>query len=362
MKVNSKSYGTLIVHLSGASSFGIISSYLFNTAKNSLIYSVICGFILSIILSLVNISFFNKCSDKSINEKFTIAYKKFGVLINILFILLTISLFIIVNYRLTSFLSSQYLTKTYKIVILILLFATIYNISKRGFETITRVSILSLVLSLGIFIFDVCSLIQYINFDNILPIYFTGKNNFIMSSITFALYFSIPTFYINSIRKDDLLDKEKFNKYYYIYFIISFIIVVLALINATLVFGYKLSSLFDYPLYTVLKRITLFSYIGSTENISVSLWVLYIINSASIYLYSIINSIKYTFKINNMKVIGIILLIIDILVPKFLLMKNNYVETLEYAMIPNILCAAIFVIFLVTNLILKKRCKNNSTS
>ena len=68
------------------------------------------------------------------------------------------------------------------------------------------------------------------NFENYLPIITTSKTNILKSSLVFSLYFSAPIFFINIVKKDDLVDKNKFNKYFFIMHLFTFLIVFFAIL------------------------------------------------------------------------------------------------------------------------------------
>lgn len=359
-KINSLSYSTLVISLSGSVFFGILSSYMFNNSMNSLLISLILGFLLSLLFSKLYLSFFNKMPELNISEKFQKIYGKASIIFNIIFIIISFSVLILLSYRLTSFLSSQYLTNTSELAVLLLFYITVYNIASKGIETITRVSIISFFLALFIYLFDVLSLVSFANLDNLMPIIINDKMDFIKNTLIFSVYFSVPTFYVNSIRKNQIRDKDNFNKYFYLAYAFSFITILIYIIITLSIFGYKLTTLFDYSLYTVLKRITVFSYIHSVENISVGLWLLYIINASNVYFYATVSAIKDTFKLKNNKYISIALLVIGLLIPRIFFIDNNFFETFEYAKIPLGLFSILLFIIFISNIIAKKRCKTTS--
>ena len=203
------------------------------------------------------------------------------------------------TYRLTTFLSSQYLVSTSKSILLVSTILLTYYLSSKGIETISRVSTISFYISIIIFIFDFISLLPQINFQNYLPLINVKTSNIIISSIIFSFYFTIPIIHINIISMNQLEDKDKFSKYYYTMIIISFIMIFLSISTTIGVLGINISNLFDYPAYSVLKRIKLFSILDSLENISIMLWILYIINASSVMLSFISSSIKETFNIKS---------------------------------------------------------------
>ena len=341
-KINSFGFSTLLVHLCSSSFFGVLSSYILNKSKTDTLLSLLIGFIISLFISSVSLSLFNR----------KIIPKRINNLFNIILILCSVFGYILLTYRLTTFISNQYLVETPKYLIsLLILILTFYTASK-GIEVISRVSTITFYFTIINFLFDIFNLINKIKFDNFLPLFTTNYKNVLISSILFALFFSVPTIYINSIKKDELTNKDKFKKYYYLMISFSFIIIFTSVFISIGVSGIKINNLFDYPIYTTLKRIKLFNFLDSLENISISSWFLFIINSSSIILYYIFTSLKETFNLKNTK-INYLIMIICFIIPNFIFSNNNYNEIPKYILIPSSILLLTFIIALL-NLILFK--------
>ena len=113
-------------------------------------------------------------------------------------------------------------------------------------------------------------------------------------------------------------------------YFISFIILSISTGITLGVYGIKIANLFDYSLYTVLKKISLFHFIDSIENISMVLWILYVLNASAMVLYSVISAVKETFNINKNKIIIGVLFALAILIPKILpLLQIIIVKTVD---------------------------------
>lgn len=354
-KINSFSLGTSVVALTGAPFWGIISSYLFNTSKNDIILSMLIGFIFSLLLSKLIITLFNRMPNKTIIGKFKTIYGKFSIIINIIYLLISLSIYIFLIYRLTSFLSSQYLINTSKIFMLFIVLITTFYIASKNIETVTRVSIISFYIAIFLYFFDSFSLINKIEMQNFLPLFTANKIDILKSSFAFSIYFALPSFFINGIKKDNISDPERFNKTYHTMYIISFVIIFLATIITLGIYGDKLCGIFDYSLYTVLKRIEILSFIDSIENISIMIWILYVINATSMILYSTINGIKETFNIKNKNVILIFLFILSIVVRQLFFMNNNYIESFNYLTLPLIVNLILLLIIIISVFLSKKK-------
>ena len=348
--INSFSLSTIIFSINLAVLFGIINSYLLNTSKIDTPFSLIIGFILTIFLSLIPLKLFNTKEELSFTEKIKFTYKKISPIILLIYTITSLSLYILISYRLTSFISSQYLIETSKIYLLIPTLLITYYIANKGIETVTRLSQISLFICILIFLFDALSLIPQINIDNYFPILNTNKINILKSTLMFSIFSSVPFTYIQITNKSNLQDKNKFTKYYHILHIISFIMIASAITITLGVYGIKLTNLFDYPLYTVLKKISLFNFLDSIENASIMLWPLSLINACSIillFIFNILNTSKYN------KILKPLTLIISFLIPYFFLMNNTIIETFNYLIIPTTIVIIIQIINLITLIILK---------
>ena len=214
-KINSFSLSTIIVSLCTSTFYGVFSSYIINTSNNSSLISLVIGFVLSLLLSKIIISFFKSNEDLNYNSKIKKLFPKASILINIVSIMCSIFGYMLITYRLTTFLSNEYLIETPRFMISILILCLTYYSSSKGFNTIIRVSLITFFISIFIFLFDAFSLIPQIKFDNYLPIINVPFKNIIISSLVFAMYFTLPLIYINIIPFNKIIDKNKFSKYYY---------------------------------------------------------------------------------------------------------------------------------------------------
>lgn len=351
-KINSFSLSTIILSLCCSTFYGIFSSYIINTAKNASIISIIIGFIISIIISIIINTFIKKEETLTYTKKIKNIFPKTSLIINIISILCSIFGYILLTYRLTTFLSNQYLVETPRYLISLLILSLTFYTASKGFNTAIRVSVITFFISIAIFFFDFFSLISEIKIDNFLPLITVSYKNILSSSIVFSLYFSIPLIYLNIIPYNQIKDKKNFNKYYYLMIFASFIIILSSIFISIGVNGSIIISLFDYPVYSTLKRIKLFSILDSLENISYAAWFLFIINTSNMMLIYVFNGLKETFNIKQKYEIipKILVMLITFSIPNFIFSNNNYNESYEYIYIPVIFISItllIVIIFLI---------------
>ena len=351
-KVNSFGLFTMITSLTSASIYGVFSSYVLNKSKNASFISLLIGLLIIMFLSKVLYNFFIKYPNLSHTEKMKLIFPKIHKPLLVIFIITSTTGYILFTYRLTTFLSTQYLVNTPRLLISSLIFFITFYISSKGLETTIRVSVITFFVSMFIFLFDFLSLVNQVKLDNLLPIINTSYKNIILFSILFSFYFTIPITNIFALKLNQIQDKKNFKKYYYLSILLSFIIALISIITTIGISGIKITELFDYPIYTVLKRIKLFSFLDSLENVSIMLWILFIINTCSMSLLFIFNTTKETFNLNDKKskIINIIILLISFIIPNFIFSKNNYNESYSYIWIPFSILIIIFLLVLISQI------------
>lgn len=358
-KINSFSLSALILPLSGAPFWGILTSYMVHTSKTATLISMIIGFIISLIISKIFLKFFDCFPDLLGADKIKRTFGFLSYLINSLYGIIALIMYIFLSYRLSNFISSQYLTETLNTYIYALIIFITTFIASKKIETITRISIISFYISLIIFVFDFSSLITNIDYNNFLPLVTVSLKDILKSSISFSLYFTLPLFYLLCYKKNNLVDKDKFNKMYYKMLTLSFMILFISLSTTIGVYGIYLTNLFDYPLYTVLKKIKIFSFLESIENISVIIWIIYTINACSLLLCSTFDNLKITYNLNNKKsnILNIILIILIFIFPLLFYNNSNFVETYEYVKIPLLVTFILLVLVILTTFIISLKYK-----
>ena len=356
-KMNSFAFSTIILSLCTSSFYGIFSSYIIKKTNNSSLLSIIIGFFISLIISFIIYRFFIYKEDLAFSKKIKELFPKTSFIINIITIISSIFCYILLTYRLTTFLSNEYLLLTPNYLISLLIILLTYYTASKGLQTVIRVSYITFFISILIFLFDFVSLISSIQIENYLPLITVNIKDIIISSLIFSTYFSIPIFYINTGCYNLINDKQKFLKYYYLMIILSFIIIFISVFTSIGVSGSNVTSLFDYPIYSTLKRIKLFSALDSLENISISAWFLFIINTSNIILVFIFNSTKELFCLKNNTIINIIIMLIAFIVPNIIFSNNNFNEFYDYIYIPIIILLIIFFVIIIS--LIKKGLKKS---
>ncbi len=359
-KINSLSVCAMFIFLTGCSYFGIATSYILNVSKTTTLISMVIGFFIGLIYLVVILKFYNILITENISSKFKILFKKFSIIINIIYMLVCLLIITVLSYRLSSFLSSQYLIETKVIYLNAIVLFSIFYIANKRIETLSRLCILSSYIVLIMLMVNFSSLYQYIDYNNFLPILNIKISDLLKSSFIFSLYFSIPAMYINVINKDNIVDSERLNKRLIISYIISFIFIFLVIFTTIGVLGIDLCNIFNYPTYTVLKEIKIFYFLDSIENFSIIVWILFIIISASIVLLNLINAFNETFNIKEKykKYLYILLYLLVLIVPNIIFEKNTIIENLKYIYIPLSANGILFIIQIISLMLNKKNVTN----
>ena len=356
-KINSFGLSTMVCALCCSSFYGVFSSYLLHESLNSTIISLILGYFFSLIISKLILSFYDIKDNQKYVSKIKYIYSKTSIIIILISIICSLFGYILLTYRLTTFISNQYLIETPKYLILIMILFTTYFTASKGIETTIRVSTISFYISIIIFLFDFFSLVGQINLQNYLPLFTVSFKKIIINALIFSLYFTITTTQIYAIKKSQIEDKQSFNKSFFIMLTLSFIIIFISTFTIIGVSGINIVNLFDYPVYSTLKRIKIFSFLDSIENVSILAWVYFILNSGSMFLLFIFNNIKDVFKLNKKKsfIVNIIIMILVFSIPNFIFLKNNYNETYEYIYLPLAIECLVLLIIIIS--LIKNRLK-----
>lgn len=337
-----------------ANNVGLTTYILFHYAKQDGLISITLGTILGIIPLLIYLKIMNIKPELNIFEKIEDTFKKTGTIINIILIL-SISILTIINYNsLINFISSQYLSKTPTIIIALSFLPAIVYILKKGTTVIGRTIFILLIISASLVILTISGLIWQIKIENILPILEHGIKQPLICSLIYTTYNITPLFLLTTIPKNEIIDKEKFNKRIIItYFIANTIILIMFFLTLS-VLGANLSNLYQYPEYDVLKKVSLIGFIERTESTISLRWTFYVFTITIMGIQFITKYIKHIFKIKNektnLKIITVISLIITLLGNKIF---NNITRfnTITYNTLPIFI---LIVLIIIPSIISKK--------
>lgn len=341
-----------------ANNVGLTTYILFNYAKQDGIISIVLGSLIGIIPLATYLKIMNTKPELNIFEKIEDIFKN-GKIINFI---LTIGILFLTatNYNnLINFISSQYLSQTPQIVIALSFLPAIIYILNKGTTVIGRTIFILFLISMIFLSLTVLGLIWQIKIENLFPILENGIKNPLICSIIYTSFNITPLFLLTVIPKNEILDKEKFNKRVIITYIFANIIVLIIFSLTLLVLGANLANLYQYPEYDVLKKISLIGFIERTESIISLRWTFYVLTVTIIGILFISKYIIHSLKIKNEKTNKKIITIISTLIVilgKFIFQNSTKFNNFTYTKLPIIST----ILLIIIPLIIIKNVKNKS--
>lgn len=325
---------------------GIGTHNIIKTAEVDSYISIIISYLLGLFPLLLFILIFNYKKELDIKEKINYLFGNYlGTIINYIINILVLIIGIILIYNISNFAISQFLAETPLLVFMILLgLILIYNVSL-GIENISRVAIIFLAFICLLTIISTTGVLKDFEISNIKPVLENGFMNSIKGSLSLTLTNIIPIFTLLIIPKNKIKEDKKLNIYLFIFYTLAFIFMFIAIFLTLGSLGIYLCDLYQYPEYTVLKKISLFGFLDRIENFIYIKWILSSIICLTLVIYYIQRSIKK----DSTKVVPII--IVGLLISlSLLIFKNN---TIFYNIILNIfpyICLFLFIIFIIIGL------------
>lgn len=314
--------------------------------------SVFLAYLLGFIPLLLFLLIFNYKKELNIKEKIEYLFGKIlGTIINYSIYILIILIGTILLYSISNFAISQFLSETPILVFMILLgLILIYSVSL-GIENISKVAIISLAIICFLTIISTAGIIPHFEVSNIKPFLEKGITTPLKGSIILILTNIVPIFILLIVPKNKIENNNKTNKYLIIFYTLAFFFIFLAILLTMGSLGIYLCDIYQYPEYTVLKKISLFNFIDRIENFIYIKWIL----SSVICLSLIIHYLSEGIKKQSKKIIPtLITLTMIYLVTR--IFKNN---TIFYSFALNIypyISLLLLSIFLIigSNIIIRK--------
>ncbi len=356
-KINSFEFVSIIPLIVSNSILGSGFLYLYNYSNKSSIISMIIGLILSAFPTLLIFKLFNTYPNLTLTEKLKKIFPKwFYYFLNIMFIIISLILSALIFFRLTVFFHSQFTGSFSKCLIASILILSLYYLTSKNIEVITRFAALIIFICLFSFLFDSFSLIPEVKLNNVLPLITTNYKNILTSSLVFSTLFSGPSFLILIIPKNSIVDNHKLEKYVLISYILSGLSLLAINIITLGVLGIDLIKIYTYPVYIVLKKIHVVSFINSIENITVLMWFFILIFTSSLSLFFSEKCLTQMFNIKNKNIKTILNIILSLLVaflPLLLFKNKSFFDKPISALIPVLIYSVIYLLIIITLIINK---------
>lgn len=302
-KINSLEYMILVIFLSRSFYNGIGFQTMLKISRYDTWISLLIGFILGFIpISIV--MYINK---KTINLFEAIKSK---IIKFIIILFMTFSLTVILN-DFINFASLKYLFETSNLAIALLFVIPIIYIVYKGIETIGRSALFMFYISVILFFLNSIALVKYIEIENLKPIFISGIFPIMKSSIHFIAYSVFPILFLSIVPKNNESYKV-YNKKLITGYVISSLSVMVILFFVTTVFNYQYTSLFNYPVYFILKKVE-YEFLSNAENILSLFFIIDYFFTILTYMYLIKYYLKNELNLKN-KRLNIIFILVNIFV------------------------------------------------
>ena len=325
---------------------GIGTYNIINIAKIDSWMSPLFGGILGIIVLLMFIYIFNYLPDKNIVDKNKVLFGNvLGTIINYIVCGLFIMIGVVLIYNVSNFAVSQFLAETPLLVFMILLgIVLIYNVYS-GIENISRVGIIFFVIIIILTIISTFGVLPTIELSNIKPMLEYGIEKPILGGLFLFVSNIVPIFSLLIVEKDMLIDKKKSNKYLSVFYILGIIFIFMSIFLTISSLGIHLSLEYQYPEYTVLKKISLLNFIDRIENFIYIKWILSSLMFLSIIIYYVSKSISNKSK----KLVPTLVLGIIIFISLYLFKNNTIFYNFTSTIFPYI-CLMLLIVFIVISI------------
>ena len=320
----------------------IIRSFLVGVTFNSLISSMkqnswmtplIC-IIPGIIYILATIFIMNYRPNLNINEKLDKLFPKtishfFIIIISIILLFACTLNFLNLN----NFIQSQFLSRTPILIISIILSIAALYVVFKGLNTISRTSNILFYISIIFFFTTIFGLISKSRIFNIMPLFNIKTNNYLEGINTFYAFHICPIFILTIIPKNKL-QNGKIKKVVIWAFLIAIISISLSIFITIAAFGYKLALLYEYPLFHILKHISITGFAARIESILVMQLIFDFFICHTLLIYFISTNIKHLTRTKSNNIWYIIISTI-IIIGTFLFSKYSiYLDEFLKLIIP----------------------------
>ncbi len=292
-KIGLLEYNSLIWFIIRASFVELTSYLLISEVKQDAWLAVLIGIFIGIIPVSLMLYFKNKYP----NDNIISLNNKLGFIGKIINIILLISVFI---FGLTSFwvlihfINSIVLFNTSLWIIIIAFIIPIWYISSKDIHVIGKTGLLMFYAMIAFIFIILIGLANNIEFDNLMPVFNHKTSKILYASLIFVSFDILPLFLLSIIPKDKV--KNYSNKAS----LISYILASLSVLNIIFLIisclGIDLASLYEYPGYHLLKRVSLLDIVDRLENVLSLEWLFSTIIQVVITIHFITQGIKEMFK------------------------------------------------------------------
>ena len=360
-KISYLELASLVVIQTVTTFFGISISILKQDAGINAWLSALISYIIGFIPLLIVIYISNYEKDLNLHKKITKLFgDKIGFIINIILSLILISLATTLLYNINNFILSQFLYRTPFLISCTLFMILVIYTTNKGINTITKISLLLLILNIALYTINISSLFTSIDILNFYPLLKINTQNIIPASLKITSINYLPLLTILIIPKNRLTVPKNYTKTLIISYIIGAIISFGLVITTFGVLGIDLINVFEYSEYIVLRKVKLLGFLERIENIISLQWII----GTFIYLTIIIYTISKSIPLKSIKshkyinvIIGIILIVLTMIIFKDNTIFDNYIKNIFPYIISGL---SLIYILIFIKIILSKKQHNQS--
>lgn len=296
------SFSFIIIAILHSSLLGILLPFMLHEAKTSVFMSLVYSFFIGLGVLFVYFKIFDFEPDKSIFEKIDMVFPKWiSKFVQFVFAIVVFLIGLVTFFRLTTFISSQFLVNTPNVIIAGILIVPIMYALMYDFDVMARMATVCVFIGMLMVISNCCFLIGNMDFENLKPILNNDFIHLFRSSFSFSFVYLIPIFSTLAIPKNNIIRNDKTKKYVFVSYVISFLSASLIIFAILSVLGIHVSTLYTYPSYMTLKVLNVLNFIKNVEHLNAIIWLLYMTFSTGFYLLVVKLLFHHTFKLNLKK-------------------------------------------------------------
>lgn len=314
-KISVAQFFALGVMIGNALFVGMGNIILVQIVKENTWLNAIIGLVLGILPILLLVKIMNYQPSLNLIDKITTLFPPvISHIINFLLFLFVTFILIITIWSATDFALTKYLSETpFVFITFLFIIAAIYAVTK-GIETICRSNQFLFIISLFVISIITISLSQYMDFRNVKPILADGIKPLFEGVPKFIAYCYTPFITLLMIPKDKIDNPQKVGRYLVLGYICSATLMVIIFFVIMSSLGVEIASLYRYPAYYVMKKVTIANAIDKVENFLTVHWVFNLFSVHMLGLYYSTSYLTTIFKIKNNKIKNILIIVTGIII------------------------------------------------
>ncbi len=314
-RISATQFLVLGIMIGNALFVGMGNIILVQIAKENTWIVAILGAIVGILPVLILVKIMNYKPSLNLIEKIKVLFGPFiGHIINFIIIIIVSFCFIITTWSVCEFATTKYLSETPFFFVSLLFIIPVIYAGLKGIETISRTNQMLFIINTILFVIITFSLLQFVEIKNIKPILADGFNPIIKGVYQFITYCFTPFITLLIIPKTTITEQKKVNKFFILGYIIAAANMIIVFFVGMSTLGVNISSMYRYPEYYVIKKISIGQAFDNIENFLSVHWKFYLFAVNMLSIYYLKQYLIDIFKIKKEKTKNIVTVIIGLAV------------------------------------------------